>query len=176
MNARILDRSLEALSLVALAVWLGGFATVGAVVAPLVFGIVPAPYSADAMTAVFRRFDSVAIACAVVVLLVEGGHALVRRPLLRLDVVRALLVVVAGGLAVVEATSISPHIEALHRGGAIRGSGPAGLELDAVHHTAESLAKLELALLLVVVVLHAFALRAPPEVRAATGQRERIYR
>ena len=54
-----------------------------------------------------------------------------------------------------EATSISPHIERLHRDGAIRGLGPAGLELDAVHHTAESLAKLELLLLVVVVVLRA---------------------
>ena len=153
---RAVDASLEALSLVALAVWLGGFATLGAVVAPLVFGIVPAPASADAMTAVFRRFDSVAIVCAIVVLVVEGGHALVRRPLVRLDLVRASLVVVAAGLAIFEALSISPHIERLHREGAIRGLGPSGLELDAVHHTAESLAKLELTLLLGVLVLHAF--------------------
>jgi hypothetical protein len=153
---RVLERSLEAVSLVALAVWLGGFATLGAVVAPLVFGMVPAPASADAMTAVFRRFDGIAIACGVLVLLVEVGHALVRPSLSRRDVVRAGLVVVAGGLAVVEATSISPHIERLHREGAIRGLGAAGLELDAVHHTAEALAKGELLILLVVLALHAF--------------------
>jgi hypothetical protein len=156
MSRKVLESALEAVSLLALAVWLGGFATVGAVVAPLVFGIVAAPASADAMTAVFRRFDSVAIVCAVIVLLIEGAHAALRRPLLRRDLVRAALVVVAAALAIVEAAVISPHIERLHRDGAVRGLGPAGLELDAVHHTAESLAKAELAILVVVLVLHAF--------------------
>ena len=75
------DAALEAaLARRALASGCGGFATLGAVVAPLVFGIVPAPASADAMTAVFRRFDSVAIVCAVVVLVAEGGHAVLRAP------------------------------------------------------------------------------------------------
>jgi putative copper export protein len=153
------DQSLEALALLAIAVWLGGFATLGAIVAPLVFGIVPAPASADAMTAVFRRFDSVSIACAVIVLLVEGAHAALRRPLLRRDVARVALAVGASTLAVVEAAVLSPHIERLHREGAIRGLGALGLELDTVHHTAESVAKGELTLLLAVLVLHAF--RAP---------------
>jgi putative copper export protein len=153
---RTLGSALEAVALLALAVWLGGFATVGAVVAPLVFGIVPAPASADAMTAVFRRFDSVAIACAVIVLVVEGAHSVLRRPVLRRDLLRGALVVAAAALAIAEATVVSPHIERLHREGAIRGLGAAGLELDAVHHVAESLAKTELAFLVVVLVLHAF--------------------
>ena len=153
---KALDAALEALALLALAVWLGGLATLGAVVAPLVFGIVAAPASADAMTAVFRRFDTVAIVCAVIALLVEGAHAALRRPLLRRDLARGALVVAAAALAIVEATVISPHIASLHRGGAVRGVGAAGLELDAVHHTAESLAKAELALLVAVLVLHAF--------------------
>jgi hypothetical protein len=156
MNRKMLDSALEAVSLLALAVWLGGYATVGAVVAPLVFGIVPAPASADAMTAVFRRFDTVAIVCAVLVLLVEGAHAVLRRPILRRDLTRGALVVAATALAIVEAAVISPHIERLHREGAVRGLGAAGLELDAVHHTAESLAKTELWVLVVVLVLHAF--------------------
>jgi Domain of unknown function (DUF4149) len=155
-----LEAALEALALVALAVWLGGLTILGAVAAPLVFRIVPAPASADAMSAVFLRFDSIAIASAVVVLLVEGGHSLLRRPLLRRDLVRAAVTVGAAGLAIVEAMVVSPHIERLHREGAIRGLGAAGLELDQVHHTAESLAKGELALLVLVLVLHAF--RSPP--------------
>jgi hypothetical protein len=156
---RSLDSVLEAVSLLALSVWLGGFATLGAIVAPLVFGIVPAPASADAMTAVFRRFDSVSIVCAVIVLLVEAVHATLRRPLLRRDMVRGALVVAAATLAIVEATTISPHIERLHREGAVRGLGAAGLELDAVHHLAERLAKGELWILAVVLVLHAFRAR-----------------
>jgi uncharacterized membrane protein len=171
---RTIDSALEALSLVALAVWLGGFATLGAVVAPLVFGIVSAPSSADAMTAVFRRFDSIAIVCAVVVLLVEGAHAVLRRPLFRRDLARAGLAVAAAALAMVEALVISPHIARLHVGGAIRGIGAAGLELDRVHHTAESLAKTELSLLVVVLALHAFgvdrsARRADDEARSAVA-------
>jgi len=153
---KTLDSALEAVALLALAVWLGGFATVGAVVAPLVFGIVPAPASGDAMTAVFRRFDSVAIVCAVLVLLVEGAHAVLRRPLLRRDLARGALGVAAAALAIVEAVVVSPHIERLHREGAMRGLGALGLELDSVHHTAESLAKTELAILVVVLALHAF--------------------
>ena len=58
--------------------------------------------------------------------------------------------------AIVEATLISPHIERLHLEGAVRGLGAAGLELDRVHHTAESLAKAELALLVIVLISHAF--------------------
>jgi hypothetical protein len=164
---KTLDSVLEAAALLALAVWLGGFATLGAVVAPLVFGIVSAPESADAMTAVFRRFDSIAIGCAIVVLVVEGAHAVLRRPVLRRDVARGALGVAAAALAIAQATVVSPHIERLHREGAVRGLGAAGLELDQVHHLAESLAKTELTLLLVVLVLHAFRGRESSEVARA---------
>ena len=68
----------------------------------------------------------------------------------------------AAGLAIVEALVVSPHIERLHLEGAIRGLGIAGLELDSVHHTAEALAKTELTLLVVILVLHAFRPRAEP--------------
>ncbi len=154
-----LESVLEAAALLALAVWLGGLTTLGAVVAPLVFGIVPAPSSADAMTAVFVRFDSIAVSCAVVVLLVEGAHAVLRRPLLRRDLARGALGVGAAILAIVGATVVSPHIQRLHQDGAVRGLGPLGLELDRVHHTAESLAKTELLLLVAVLALHAFRSR-----------------
>jgi hypothetical protein len=155
MRARLFDRALEALSLVSLAVWLGGLAVLGAVAAPLVFGIVPPPYGASAMTAVFRRFDGVAVSSAAVVLLVEAAQAYVRRSLSRLDVIRAIVAAVAAALAVVQATLLSPRIEALHRGGAVRGLGAAGLELDAVHHAAEAVAKGELGLLIAVLAMHA---------------------
>jgi putative copper export protein len=160
MSRGSVDAALEAVSLLALAVWLGGLVALGAVAAPLVFGIVPAPASADAMTAVFRRFDAFAIACGAVVLVVEAAHAALRQPLLRRDLVRGGLGVVAVVLAIVEATFISPHIERLHQGGAVRGVGEAGIELDRVHHLAESLAKAELLLVAAVLVLH--ALRGVP--------------
>jgi len=158
MKARAFaDRALDAVALLALAVWLGGYATLGAVVAPLVFGRIPAPYSGDAMSAVFRRFDTVAIACAVIALLVEAARAALRvRPIVKLDLARASFIGCAAAVAIYVGTVVSPHIEQLHNDGAVRGSCPAGLELDAVHHTAEALAKLELTLLLASLTLYAF--------------------
>jgi hypothetical protein len=153
-RSTLADRALDAAGALAVAVWLGGYATLGAVVAPLVFGIVPAPTSGDAMTAVFGRFDRVALACAAVALLGEVGHVVLRaRPVTRLDMARAALLALAAGLAVYVATVVSPRIVELHQAGALRGMGPAGLELDAVHHVAERLAKVELAALAVAFVL-----------------------
>ena len=55
-------RPRDSLAILAVAVWLGGLAALGAVAAPVVFSRVPWPSSADAMTIVFRRFDAVAMA------------------------------------------------------------------------------------------------------------------
>src|SRR5579859_6957127 len=95
-------RLTSALAVAAIALWLGGMLALGAIVAPAVFHIVPAPWSADAMTVVFRRFDSVAMASAAVVLAVEVGRAAARLPIERLDLVRGAVAVLASGLAIVE--------------------------------------------------------------------------
>jgi uncharacterized membrane protein len=150
---RGIDRALDVVSALAIALWLGGLVVLGAVVAPTVFRMVPAPYSADAMTTVFRRFDVVAFACAVVVLLAEVGRALVRKPLLRVDVARMGLACAAAAIVVFQATVLSPKIVHLHESGAIRGLGDAGLELESIHHLSETLAKTELAFLVGVVIL-----------------------
>ena len=147
MRARILG----AVSLLACLPWLGGLVVLGAVVAPAVFAIVPAPTSADAMTVVFRRFDRVAIVASAVVLLCEVGLATVTRTLR--DAARSLAAIVMSALALYEATILSPQIEALHRAGAIRGLGDLGLELEHAHAIAELVAKTELAVGLGYVVL-----------------------
>ena len=54
-------------AVVALSIWVGGLVALGACAAPIVFKVVPAPLSGDAMGAVFRRFDGLAIGAAVVV-------------------------------------------------------------------------------------------------------------
>ena len=154
------ERVLDAAWLLAVSLWAGGLVTLGAIVAPLVFGIVPMPASADAMTAVFSRFNLVACACAVVVVLCEAARGLTRRPLARLDVLRAVVASLAAALAVVEAVAITPRISALHASGAIRGVGDAGRALDSIHHAAEALAKIELSALVVALALFA-ATRAP---------------
>jgi hypothetical protein len=141
------------LYVLALALWAGGLVVLGAIVAPTVFGIVPAPTSADAMTVVFRRFDGVAIACAVIALLAEAALAWRGGVSRRLDVLRGGATAVAAALAITEGAWLSPRIQALHRGGAVRGFGDAGLELEHLHRIAESVAKTELALLAAALVL-----------------------
>jgi uncharacterized membrane protein len=141
------------LYVIAIALWLGGLVVLGAIVAPTVFRIVPAPTSADAMTVVFHRFDAIATGAAVVALVCEAVLAMRGGKVSRLDVLRAAALVVAAAAAITEALWLTPTIEALHRAGAIRGFGEAGLALERWHRVAESAAKGELFLLLLVVVL-----------------------
>jgi hypothetical protein len=134
--------------LLALAVWAGGLLALGAVVAPIVFRVVPAPTSADAMTLVFRRFDAVAIACSAVALIAESVFALRGGKVTRVDVARGVCLVGAAGLAITIGAWLSPSIADLHHAGAVRYLGEAGRALERLHRLAETLAKMELVLLL----------------------------
>jgi uncharacterized membrane protein len=125
----------------AVALWLFGWVVLGAVVAPAQFKIVPSPFAAEAMTTIFRRFDTIALACAAVVwmtdaLLGSSGDARFRhakRGLAALATVALLL----------EAFLIAPRIEELFRAGAVRGLGPDGETLNAWHRAAEGAGKLQ---------------------------------
>jgi len=159
-------RLTSTVALVAVAVWLGGLMALGAIAAPIVFGTVPAPASADAMTLVFRRFDTVAMTCAAVVLAAEAVRAATRQPLRGLDVARVSTAVVAAALALTEGLWLSPRIEALHRAGAVRGLGAPGLELESAHRLAEHVGKGEVALGLVLIALHVATVARGPQRRA----------
>ena len=147
--------------LLAVAVWLGGLVALGAIAAPVVFSIVPAPSSADAMTLVFRRFDLAAMVCAALVLTVEAVRVLSRTRLGVFDHLRIGASVLAGALAVIEGEVVSPRIAALHWSGAIRGLGPAGMDLARLHDVAEACGNAQLALLAAVIALHVLALGGP---------------
>jgi uncharacterized membrane protein len=147
---------LVTLALLAIALWSGGMVALGAIAAPVVFGTVPAPTSADAMTIVFRRFDKLAIACVVVVLAVEAALALTSK-VTRADVARGILAAIACVCVIVAGVWVSPQIEALHRGGAIRGLGPDGLELESFHRIAERLGTVELVIAGLLVALYVFS-------------------
>jgi len=163
----------NAVALLAWALWLGGLVALGAISAPLVFGHVPMPYSADAMTLVFRRFDVLAMTCAAVVLAREmvalffemapvsggRGHGVAVR---RIDAARMASVLVAGALAAIEGMWLSPAIEELHRSGAVRGAGELGERLETLHARAEAVSKVELLVLLAFIVLYAFAVPSQP--------------
>ena len=145
--------AIAAVQLLARAVWAGGLLALGAVVAPLVFRVVPAPASADAMTLVFRRFDVVAIVCAAIALVAEASFALRGGKVTRSDLARGLCLVAAAALAIAIGTWLSPGISDHHRAGAIRGIGDGGLALERLHHLAEGLSKAEIVLLLASFVL-----------------------
>lgn len=149
-NVRVAVASIYVL---AIAAWAGGLVVLGAIVAPTVFRIVPAPSSADAMTVVFRKFDAVAMTSAAIALVAEATLFLKDGKSTRLDLVRGSAAVVAGMLAIVVGAWLSPGISELHRSGAIRGLNDAGIELERLHRLAETAGKGQLALLLVVLVL-----------------------
>ena len=162
---RPLVTGVATVELFAIALWAGGLTALGAIVAPTVFGMVPAPTAADAMTLVFRRFDRVAMTCAAVALVAEAALAARGGRIGRVDVVRSVVVVLAAALAIGQGAFLSPAIEAFHRGGAIRGLGEAGMELHRTHKLAEAAGKGQLVLLLaalVLVVRKVAAAAAPP--------------
>lgn len=131
-------RFVLAIEALCVAIWLGGLLTLGAIVAPLVFGMVPAPTSADAMTAVFQRFDRVAMGAATLALLCEVAAAKLRPRVERADLLRAGLLVLMAGLVILQGAALSPEIADLHRRGAVRGSGPLGQRLEVVHARASA--------------------------------------
>ncbi|HEY3593880.1 MAG TPA: DUF4149 domain-containing protein, partial [Polyangiaceae bacterium] len=136
-------------AVVALALWIGGLVALGAFAAPLVFGRVPAPWSGDAMGAVFRRFDALAMTSAVIVLACEALR-LWAAPIARSgppsvrDRARGLFAIVASLAAIYSGAAVSPKIVALHAAGAVRGVAEAGIELERLHRIAETMGKIEI--------------------------------
>jgi Domain of unknown function (DUF4149) len=149
-------------AVLALSIWVGGLVALGACAAPIVFRVVPAPLSGDAMGAVFRRFDALAIGSAVVVLGCEAVRMWAReRPATRAERVRAALVVAASAAAIYGGVKLSPSIVALHVAGAVRGFGEAGAELERLHGLAEGVAKAEVSMGFLLLALQITTLRRP---------------
>lgn len=149
-------RIATAASSLAAAIWLGGIVVLGAIVAPIVFHEVPAPTSADAMTHVFLRFDRVALVALALVGVGEAVAARLAPPRTIVERVRLAAAALAGALALVQATWLSPTIAELHQRGAIRGLGELGLQLETVHRRSELCGKTEVVLLVVFLALGAF--------------------
>jgi hypothetical protein len=163
----VVRRIASIVALLAAAIWLGGIVALGAVAAPVVFSRVSWPQNADAMSVVFRRFDTVAMTCAALVVATEVAQALAGARLARLEYARGLASLLAAGAAAMEGLSVSPRIAALHAGGAIRGVNAGGLELAHLHGVAEALGKTEAILLAIVLALHVLCLSAALPKRAA---------
>lgn len=157
------ERALASLGALAAGFLAGGTVALGAAAAPSVFGVVPPPLAGQAMGAAFLRFDKVALGCALALLAVEIGRALVARGRasgLAARVRRLSALVLAAGVSLV-AFVFGPTIQSLHAAGARRGEGEAGLALDAAHRKAELFGKLDVSLAILLVFLHVLTLPTP---------------
>ncbi len=151
-------------SMLAASLWLGGILVLGAVVAPVVFRVVPPPINADAMTLVFRRFDGVAVACAVIVLVAEAARASAEHARLGISgVIRVGAALGGSALAAWQAFNLAPKIEALHRSGAVRGVGDLGAQLEAAHRLAENEATVQVVLVAAFLIASVLSLAAQSE-------------
>jgi hypothetical protein len=169
VSAELVRALVRAASALAATFWVFGMLTLGAIVAPVIFGAIGTQDAASAMVVVFRRFDRIILGCAAVVLACEATSAYLTRPLARLDQIRAAVAVVMAALGGWQALRLSPGIASLHEQGAIRGLGPLGLQLEALHSQATTLATVQLILGIVYVALLFAAGVRPARTSAGTA-------
>jgi hypothetical protein len=150
------DRIAAAAAALAAGVSAGGMVALGACAAPFVFRLTPAPYSGHAMGSAFARFDQIAIGASILILAAEivrtwaaGRRA--RSVLARVRRVAAILMALSASYI---GLSLTPRIIDLHRAGAVRGSGPEGQALEAVHARAELVGRVETVAAVALVFLH----------------------
>jgi hypothetical protein len=158
----LVDRVAASIGALAAGAWVGGMIALGACAAPFVFRLTPAPFSGDAMSSAFARFDQLALGASVLLLGAEvartwaagrrGGNLAARTR-------RALAIAMAAGAAYT-GLSLTPRIIELHRQGVRQGDGELGMELARVHGRAESVGKLETLFGVGLVVLHVLTLGA----------------
>ncbi|MBM4375512.1 MAG: DUF4149 domain-containing protein [Deltaproteobacteria bacterium] len=164
-RARV-DRGATFVAVLGLGLWCGGLVALGACAAPMVFGLTPYPFSADAMSAAFARFDGIAIGCVVAALGAEATRTFLdlRSPRAprdrRLARARRYLGMLAAAGAIVSGTMLTPEIVRLHKSGVRRGVGPEGAHLAAVHKQAESLSKGLLVAAVATLALHIATIRS----------------
>jgi hypothetical protein len=158
----MLDRAAAIVAVLALGTWAGGMVALGACAAPLVFGLTPYPFSANAMGAVFARFDKIAVGAAIVALGCEVVRSVIdiRRGASTWARVRRYLGMLAAGLAIYSATQITPEILRLHHAGVRRNVGPDGERLEQVHGRAEAIGKALVMAAAALLALHVATLRS----------------
>ena len=158
----LIDRVAATVAVLSAGVWFGGMIALGACAAPFVFEMTPAPASGYAMGAAFARFDQIAIGAAVLLLGAEVARTLTagRQSRSIAARVRRLVAVLMALGTVYTGLKISPRIIELHQGGARRGLGEGGIELERIHHTAEAVGKAVTVAGVIVIALHIFTLGA----------------
>lgn len=163
----LIDRVAACVGALAAGTSAGGMIALGVCAAPFVFRLTPAPFSGDAMSLAFARFDQIALGASVLLLGAEvartwaAGH----RGGGRAARLRRICAMVMAGCAAYIGLLLTPRITALHRDGVRQGEGELGMELVQVHRRAETMGKVEVLLGVGLVVLHVFTLstRRPDE-------------
>lgn len=152
----LIDRIAAATAALAAGISAGGLFALGACAAPFVFRLTPAPYSGEAMGSAFARFDQVAIGASILILAAEMVRTWAAGRRAR-SVFARLRRAAAIGMALAASyigLSLTPRIMELHRAGAVRGSGPEGQALEAVHARASLMGNVEMAAAVALVFLH----------------------
>lgn len=158
----LVERVAAIVAVLAAGVWIGGMVALGACAAPFVFRMTPAPFSGDAMGAAFARFDQIALGAAVTLLGAEVARtwAAGRRGRTGAARARRFVAMLLAGAAAYMGLALTPRINDLHLGGARRGEGAQGAELETLHRRAEMLGRAEMALGAAAVALHILTLGA----------------
>lgn len=173
-----LSAGLSWLHQVALSVWLGGILVVGAVTAPAVFGTAKAQgqteisqplyrFAGEAMGEVFRRFNYLVLAAGVLLLLSGVGYALLTGVCRRRMLARAVLNVLALGVAGWVTFGLYPQMVQARSAGQMGG-------FDQMHHTYSAAFQAQLILLLGIAALtaliHVRESHAPARSQSPTAQ------
>jgi uncharacterized membrane protein len=157
----LVDRSAATVAVLAAGIWAGGMIALGVCAAPFVFRMTPDPFSGDAMSAAFARFDQIALGAAVILLGAEVARTWAAGPRGRSMParIRRLVAILMAVSAVYIGLVLTPKIADLHRAGVRQGVGPEGAFLTQIHKRAEAVGKAEVAFGVVLVALHIFTLR-----------------
>lgn len=158
MNSSFLHPTGTALLMMGLALMIGGMLALGAFTAPVLFRAMPRPEAGEAMTLIFRRYDSVLLVGLGLVVLGEVLRLLsaglpTLTPVIGIRFgVMALLV----GMMLYSILTVNPQIEAMQKAGVTHGATEEGKRFSETHQMSEKLYKIELAVAVVLLILTPF--------------------
>ncbi len=148
-----------AMQTLGLALILGGIFTLGALIAPVMFGTFPREEAGAALTVVFRRFDRVVLICLGLIVVGEVLRLWAHGFSFPTGLLASLRYVLMGLVAVsiiISTQVIDPKIEAMHQAGVRPDATEQGLEFNRIHKQSEKLYKGEMVGVLLILLLTPF--------------------
>jgi putative copper export protein len=156
MNQGRLAALAETLAALAVAAWVGGMFALGAFSARIVFRDLPRDLAAPTMSAIFRSFDGVVVACVVLVALATGVRLIVLGVRSRADRIALVAGTALCVLGLIDIGYVHPTIEHMFLEG--RTLEPA---FQALHKLSSRSANLEAICAILMVGAHAFSRKLP---------------